>query len=366
MILPRLYTTPALGVADRWAARGTAGGRAQGGALGASEFFPPALTGGESPRRIELRIRRPETAAASVGQRARVDWMTATFQCFSDCAHEREILDLLRKLVGRNVTAETCPGMLGYTNGIRYFVGDGVQVARFDWGGNHHKGRGRLDVNGAGASAINDWQPVCDFVSEQFDYKLTRVDLAVDMIDGQYTVEHCLDWYEAGDFNAGGRNPRHSLVGDWLSPRHGRTFEVGRRVNGKMLRAYEKGRQLGDSDSAWTRFEVEFRNIDRDLPLSMLIDTDKYFAGAYRCLQRLIDAEPETISTHQAEGEINIAHLSKYCATAYGRLLSVLRLHFSDEDVLNALTVNGVPRRLERVSVAGFIESLSSLKMRGT
>lgn len=324
--LPRLY------------AGRTARDRAALARTGRGQSFPPALTGGESP------------------QRAKVDWLTYTFQVDPDVLHDLEHLDLLRAHIGK-VEAVSCPGMLGYEHGVRYFAvveDKQIPIARLDWGGNHHKGRGRFDLSGTGCAKIDNWHAVADFISRQFDYTLTRVDLACDLLEGQYTVEDCLDWYRQGDFNAGGRNPRHSLVGDWIQPIHGRTFEVGRRTNGKMLRAYEKGRQLGDAESAWTRFEVEMRNIDRDLTLDMLIRTDHYFAGAYRCLQRLLDVLPDKVPTHQAEGEISLAKLVEHARTSYGRAIHVMRLHMSSEDVIDALTINGVPARLEKAAVAGF------------
>lgn len=278
--------------------------------------------------------------------------------------HDLEHLDLLRAVLGPAVTAESCPGMLSYAHGVRYFYraeDQNIAIGRLDWGGNHHKGRGRFDLSGTGCSQVHDWQAVVSFIGHQFDACLTRVDLACDLLDGQYTVEDCVDWYRAGDFNAGGRNPRHSMVGDWLTPQHGRTFEVGRRTNGKMLRAYEKGRQLGDMDSAWTRFEVEFRNIDRDLPLDMLLDADRYFAGAYRCLGRLLDVSGEKISTHQREGEISLEHLVESARTAYGKCIHVMRLHMTSDQVVEALSINGVPARLEKAAVGGFLlKSFSS------
>lgn len=252
--------------------------------------------------------------------------------------------------------------MLGYDNGVRYFVrigSDDVNIARLDWGGNHHKGRGRFDLSGTGCSKLSDWHGMADFISRQAFYALTRVDLACDLFMGEYTVEDAVDWYQAGEFNAGGRNPRHSMPGDWLNPVHGRTFEVGRRTNGKMLRAYEKGRQLGDASSAWTRFEVEFRNIDRDLTLDMLTDRDSYFAGAYKCLQRVLEVVPLKVPTHQAEGEISLAALVDHARTAYGKLVHVMRLSMSSEDVIDALAINGIPVRLEKAAVGGFKASPS-------
>ena len=336
--LPRLYSRKDAGHSSR-----AEGPRLRGSGAAATPC-PPALTGGESPQR-------------SVN-RAKVDWLTFTFQSDPEVVHPLEFLDFLRGVLGPNVTACDSPGMLGYEHGCRYFwrvENDEVPIARLDWGGNHHKGRGRFDLSGTGCSKVRNWHAVADFISRQFAYTLTRVDLACDLLDGQYTVEDCVDWYHAGEFNAGGRNPRHSMVGDWLAPKHGRTFEVGRRTNGKMLRAYEKGRQLGDTDSAWTRFEVEFRNIDRDLTTSMLIDPDTYFAGAYSCLARLLEVSGVKISTDQVEGEISLADLMKHARTAYGKCIHVMRLCMTDTEVLESLTINGVPARLEKAAVGGFL-----------
>lgn len=334
--LPRLYG------GAKAAQRPARGGKRSAASAGREAAFPPALTGGESPVRVN---------------RAKVDWLTYTFQTDPEVCHDLEHLDLLRSQLGPNVAAVSVPGMLGYEHGVRFFAvveGQEIAVGRLDWGGNHHKMRGRFDLSGTGCSKVRDWSGVVAFISRQFDYKLTRVDLACDLLEGQYTVEDCLDWYREGDFNAGGRNPRHSLVGDWLEPKHGRTFEVGRRTNGKMLRAYEKGRQLGDVDSAWTRFEVEFRNIDRDLSTDMLIRCDEYFAGAYRCLGQLLEVVPEKVPTHQLEGEISLAKLIEHARTAYGKAVHVMRLSMSSEDVVDALAINGVPVRLEKAAVGGF------------
>lgn len=306
--------------------------------------FPPVLTGGESSTQRQSRVKP--------------DWLTYTFHIDPARDHCGEHLDLLRSHLGP-VTAECVPGILGYENGLRFFfrVGkDSIPLARLDWGGNHHRNRARFDLSGTGCSKVSNWHAFAAFVATHFDYKLTRIDLACDLMQGQYTVEDCAHWYLNGDFNAGGRNPRHSLVGDWLSPCHGRTFEVGRRTNGKMLRAYEKGRQLGDPDSPWTRFEIEFRNIDRDLTLDMLTSCDSYFTGAYRCLSRILDASPEKVPTHQKEGEISLAKLISHAREAYGKCIHVMRLHMTGPEVLETLTVNGVPARLEKAAVGGFLD----------
>ncbi|UWT36668.1 replication initiation factor domain-containing protein [Neisseria gonorrhoeae] len=39
----------------------------------------------------------------------------------------------------------------------------------------------------------------------------------------------------------------------------GKTYGIGSRESSKYVRIYEKGKQLGDKTSTWTRFEIEFK-----------------------------------------------------------------------------------------------------------
>jgi len=309
----------------------------------ASRPCPPALTGGESPE-VE-------------GRGAKVDWLTVTWKPEPDIHVGAMVYEwLTRDLKG--VMGESVNGMFGYAHGVRFYIpqgGNATHVARVDWGGDHHGGRARLDISGTGCSRVTDWHKMMVAIAHLQDTKLTRVDLAVDLLHGEYSVEDAVDWYQQGNFNAGGRMPRHSLMGDWLDPKYGRTLMVGRRENGKALRAYEKGRQLGDSSSPWTRFEVEIRNTDRDIPLDILVNCDTYFTGAYRCLERLLDSAGTRIATHQKEGEITVEHLTEYARMSYGKLFHVLRAHVSADDLLESITRPGIPKRLERASLGGFI-----------
>ena len=285
--------------------------------------------------------------------------MTATWKPDSEEHVPATVHSWLCGMLG-GVLGESVNGMFGYSEGVRFYMpigGAAVHVGRLDFGGDHHGGRARLDLSGAGCSKVSSWSFVRVLLESLDECKLTRVDLAVDCLEGEFSVEDASDWYLAGEFNAGGRNPRHSTVGDWLSPepRHGRTLEVGRRENGKMLRCYEKGRQLGDSSSPWTRFEVEIRNNDRDIPFEVLTDCDAYFVGAYKCLERVLDAAAERIKTHQKEGEISLENLTAFSRTAYGQLVHVLRGRFTASEVLDQISRPGIPKRLERASLGGFL-----------
>ena len=341
----------------------------------AARACPPALTGGES------------TSKVGEGLGAKVDWLTATWKPEPDLHVGAMVYEWLTKAM-MGVMGESVNGMFGYSHGVRFYIPQGglaTHVARVDWGGDHHGGRARIDISGAGCSRVTDWHSMMVTLAHLVDTKLTRVDLAVDLLNGEHTVEDAVQWYQAGDFSAGGSYPRHSCMGDWIDtdfglPRssrlqnppksltpykksacgekldlkYGRTFMVGRRENGKALRVYEKGRQLGDYSSPWTRFEVEIRNKDRDIPLDILIRCDTYFTGAYNCLERILDVAATRIATDQKEGEISIEHLTEYARMSYGKLVHVLRSQVSVDDLLESITRPGIPKQLERASLGGF------------
>ena len=307
---------------------------------------PPSLTGGEE------RLQRD----------AHVDWLTVTFEVDPGEIVDRNIAHWLLPLLG-GAGGESVNGFHQYTNGLRFWhVQDGtsINLGRLDWGGEVRKGRARLELTGHGCAKVVDWDLLRAQVELLEEFKITRVDLAVDVLDGEFSVDDAVRWYEDEQFKSAGsgKKPRHSTVGDWLDPLHprGRTLEIGRRANGKMCRVYEKGRQLGDSMSDWVRFEVELRNNDRDIPVDVLTCSGKYFAGAYQCLERLLDVAAERIKTHQKEGEIALEVMTEYASTGYGQVLSVLRLTgLSFEEVFDQISRPGIPKRLERASLAGFM-----------
>jgi phage replication initiation protein len=136
-----------------------------------------------------------------------------------------------------------------------------------------------LSINGTGCSLITDWRKV-KRLFETFEATITRCDVAVDAMDGEFSVDDALSWYSDGGFIAGGTPPKFDAHGGWSLTNGvitlpetgaGRTFYVGKRVNGKYVRIYEKGKQLGNRDSLWTRFEIELHNKDRVIPHDIIV-----------------------------------------------------------------------------------------------
>ncbi|WP_231132745.1 replication initiation factor domain-containing protein [Burkholderia multivorans] len=169
---------------------------------------------------------------------------------------------------------------------------------------------------------------------------ITRVDLAHDCMEGEYTVDQADQWYDDGLFSASGRAPSHEHRGDWKNPTgKGRSLYVGLRRNGKLCRVYEKGMEQGDESSPWVRFEVEVRNNKRVIPLDVLLDPSGYFVGAYPCLRFFEQGRtPQRIEVKRRAAEINVEASLKNIRASYGKYVGVLRPLLGDDAFLDAIT----------------------------
>jgi phage replication initiation protein len=154
-----------------------------------------------------------------------------------------------------------------------------------------------------------------------------------------------------------------NLIGSWdytLSGNardaayRGRTIEVGRKVNGKMLRAYEKGPQLGQWDSPHFRLEVQFGNKDRVLPFDMLTDPTRFFVGAYPAFE-LLDLEQagERIKTLSSTLEITLGKVLTWMRNSAGKWADLFVSRGVDPaELVEAIRVTGLPRRVSPSVVA--------------
>jgi len=207
---------------------------------------------------------------------------------------------------------------------------------------------------------------------------LTRTDIALDDFAGVTGFEHARSAYMAGNFVTRGKPPVCGeirsggvMVGDAIDYQGGSTFTVGTRSGGKLYRGYEKGKQQGDSASLWFRHEVELRSVNREIPLHVLTDPDRYFCGFYPYMaevyQLVANAQPvaEVIPTRQREREA----LKKSAVAAYsasvenlkrvgGGVINVMRQSacLTDSEIINLLIRDAVPRSLSRVAVPGLIQ----------
>lgn len=139
---------------------------------------------------------------------------------------------------------------------------------------------------------------------------ITRTDLAMDVWSGLDVADVQAAWRE-GAFDVRGKRPGQREMGSWSSG-HSRTFEVGSRGTGKLLRAYEKGDELfgHEAGDPWVRLEVEFRSSHRVIETDVLRRPADFFAGAYPWLGDFVaaldlDVSPQRIPTN---AEVKDAH----------------------------------------------------------
>jgi phage replication initiation protein len=225
------------------------------------------------------------------------------------------------------------------------------------------RGTALVSLPGFACAQIQDWHACYHLFHEILKGKITRWDGAVDVFDGIPSVDDAVQFYLTGQFNAGGNKASCSQQGNWIEDDgSGRTFYVGKRKNGKLLRVYEKGKQLGDPSSPWVRWELELHNRDRIIPWDVIVEPGKYVAASYACMGWVSEIQ-ERIRTTQRSTTISYEHLSHYAKQAYGKLIGLmLEVEGSPEKVIERLKRPGVPSRLNcgESSPSQFISSPNS------
>ena len=226
-----------------------------------------------------------------------------------------------------------------------------------------------VSITGSGCGLISP-DRVRDFL-ERVGGRLTRIDIAVDDYHGTRTPHTVREAFLDGQFDTevpglGRMRPTPGQAGPWDSPdlwHRGLTYYVGKRGSRKMLRVYHKGREQGDPNSDWTRFEVEYRANKTELSLDLLTDPLSGFVSAYPWLSWAAEEE-ETVSIgfiRKERGRANLRHLLFHARRSYGKLLHVMRSTVMrpvsgrpvgerikrDISLLNALQRVGKPSRLD-------------------
>lgn len=291
-------------------------------------------------------------------QQAKVDWLNATFP--KPSMTEAGLVSLLGRMLGRPVSGEEGKGLLGFTRSVKLYAHHGATRSAMGFlafGGESQNGRWMLSLSGTGCGFVKDWEGVSELL-QSLDAKITRLDLAVDFLEGEHTVEEAVSLYEFGGFSLGKNSPSSRIDGDWLNGVAGRTLYVGKAQNGKMLRVYEKGRQLGDPDSEWVRFEVQLGSRDRVIPFEAMTDRDEFFAGCYPALAAMLEQEGIAIPTMQAKARTTLAHLWHHLKRCYGKTIDALVTHTSAPyaELIEEVRVIGLPARLDHSSAAAGVE----------
>lgn len=217
-------------------------------------------------------------------------------------------------------------GRNGYQHHWKILAKSGKQyldVGYFAFGGNNDTVCVSLSGSGCSSIGSHGFSLIREFL-EDVTGKITRIDLAHDCHNGELTLDDVATWYDAGLFRANtrGKYPNMKLISDCGS-NQGSTIYIGSRESGKMFRAYEKGKQLGDKTSKWLRLELELHSTKRGIPYEILDKVGSYLAGAYECMAFLSTAQ-NRIATNQKAHEISFNHLEEYCRQSYGRFIEVM------------------------------------------
>jgi len=309
-----------------------------------------------SPRPV---TRGESTPPSTETQKAKIDWLNATFPAshmtvagmvafIGSCCH------------GQGLSAKLDGGLFGFSERHRLFVhidGTQVEIGALALGGESQGGKWLLQITGKGCGVVEDWASLRELL-EGLGATITRLDLALDFLEGEHTVDDAMDMLEDGQFTSNGRTPSSMQMGDWHRGINGRTLYVGKAKNGKMLRVYEKGKQLQSVNSEWVRFEVQLGNRDRVIPFDAITEPDRFFAGAYPALEALIGAAAETIPTTQTETLTNLGHLLHHMRRCYGKALHQAQetCAVTPTELIEEMRVIGMPRRVDPAGVVAGLE----------
>ena len=241
-------------------------------------------------------------------------------------------------------------------------------IGQIDYGGDSQREWIRVDIPGTGCEWVQDWEAMVKGL-QALDAQLRRVDLALTTFDGSVTHERVLKAHQDGLFSSGGRNPKGRVIVG-TDPRDGRTFYAGARDGAKYLRCYEKGFELlnkfgmpenlrnGCTHIHYNgvgkvpvehlyRVEVEFKDVDKVLPYTMLTDRDAYFAGANPFCASLIPGAPErkVMGLPDFNPRAALAVQLEHCRRAYGAIIRTAILAHGDERAVMAMIAGDEPSK---------------------
>lgn len=204
-------------------------------------------------------------------------------------------------------------GWMGFEHSADILVGK-MTVGLVAYGGDNQRGWLSVNLTGRGCEWVKDWDEANDALGNLADYQYRRVDIALDTYKREVTHESVLAAYRSGQFQIHGKPPSLTKI-EPEDPYEGRTIYVGKRDQGKFLRAYEKGFELAKDFPHEVistidnipiediyRLEVEFKAKAAMLPEDLIEKRDQYFAGAYPYLQSVLAVEPEIFTQARERG----------------------------------------------------------------
>lgn len=206
-----------------------------------------------------------------------------------------------------------------------------------------------LTGNGCKLAELGWEQRLYDFLNTAVGAKISRIDLAHDDLKGAYSSFDWANQKESDDafvLSKTRNRPGCTIAGEFKHGdpyNKGLTLYVGNRKNGKLIRCYEKGKQLGDPNSKWFRSELEIHSKKRVIPFDVLLDPTGFFCGAYPyCLELITlakkhwgDTMPQTLQRMPAvkqETKVSLFRVIQIFKNQFGKHLKSLGEIFTKPD----------------------------------
>ena len=222
------------------------------------------------------------------------------------------------------------PQVRGFRNFYEYhcriLLPDGKTCGIVALGGERQRGTFMMELTGAGCAHVTAWAHT-RAVLEGWGAKLTRVDCAHDDREGRHTLADVQRWYDEGKFTSRGRPPAIGYAG--YADGSGQTIYIGKNTGNQQLCVYEKGKQLGDPESPWVRFEARFGAKYRDIPYDILERPWEYITGHYPPLDWISELTTR-MQTATAKLAATMVSGFKHAKRQCGRWVFGLREAFPD------------------------------------
>lgn len=352
--------------------------------LAADASPPSSNTGGTYPLPPPF-FPHNEKTGEKVAQRTKLDWLA-----FTSSASLENVAQLVKSIILPGVDfLKQNKGAFGYPESYA-IVRDMVQYGLVCTGAGH--GRHYVSLTGVAAKTFDDAtvQVIYDTFTDEdlrevYDIRLNRVDICLDVF-GSHTWDHALRAYHMGRFKQlkAPKSPQLKTIGvETEGVNKGRTMQVGVRGGHVVGRVYEKGLEVfanmpeelriaSDAREAelglapvhaddWLRLEAEYkRDNDHELPFEMLLERDKYFAGAYPYFAEVL-GETETARPVRLKTEIQVDLLSMMsnAKRSYGTLIySLGQLGFTPSEVVEHLSSD---RNNDKLVRSGLLDAIKDI-----
>lgn len=209
----------------------------------------------------------------------------------------------------------------------------------------------QIILNGQGCQHVPYWPSVADNL-DNIKARLSRVDIAVDDLTGEtFNLRTFRNLFDEGAFVTNGRPPSGSFVDD-LGSNKGCSLYVGQKGH-KQLNVYEKGKQLGDPESDYTRCELRLYAKRLELPNDALRNPAIYFAGAYHALAAFVVGEAERLQVKEVMVNASAKAMVRFLRNQAGTALQLVMDSLGDtalEYLMEHVVRPGRPGRFKRFS----------------